>query len=172
MSTHETVADIIGIMRDFASRHWMHDEGQNVRMFADRLEAVWKREKATIEADALAVGGLLRPKGSAPAAPSAGNAQKMREAVVYISKYADCVAMRQHDTHTQFYIKQIRKWADAALAEPPRNCDVGTAEEQDERFSGYCAKFIGGTCTGCPLRKFQECGIGWAQMPYEEGGAE
>ena len=40
-----------------------------------------------------------------------GNGAKMREALVNISKYADCAAMRQHDATTQHYIEQIRKWA-------------------------------------------------------------
>lgn len=35
---YETVADVVDEMRRFADRHWMHDEGQNVRLFADRIE--------------------------------------------------------------------------------------------------------------------------------------
>lgn len=53
-----------------------------------------------------------------------GNAAKLREAVVNISRYADCAAMRPNDAQTQEYIEQIRKWANAALAAPPRNCDM------------------------------------------------
>ena len=52
-----------------------------------------------------------------------GNGAKMREALVNISKYADCAAMRQHDATTQHYIEQIRKWAEAALATPRKNCE-------------------------------------------------
>lgn len=60
-----------------------------------------------------------------------------------------------------------------ALSAPPRNCDVGTAKEQDERFRDFCPMFVGGgTCTGCELRDCgcAECGFAWAQMPYTEGG--
>ena len=52
-----------------------------------------------------------------------GNAAKLREAVGYILQYADSLACRDHDEHTRHYIDQIRKWAQAALAAPPRNCD-------------------------------------------------
>ncbi len=61
--------------------------------------------------------------------------------------------------------------ADATLAAPPRNCDVGTSKEIDARWNAYCAKRIKRencmsykNCKGCVWR--------WAQMPYEEGGAE
>ena len=70
----------------------------------DRLEAAHKRE-------------------------AVGDAAKLREAVEYISQYADCAAMRQHDAATQHYIEQIRKWAKAALDAPPRNCDRFDNEE-------------------------------------------
>ena len=68
----------------------------------------------------------------------------------------------------------------AALAKPPRQCDVGTAEEQVERFENFCLKHIGCAeetggrhCVGCPLEKAskhitQKCELYWAQMPYNE----
>ena len=71
---------------------------------------------------------------------------------------------------------KIRSEIKEALAEPIRNCDVGTAEEQDARHSKWCGHYgIDGdmevacahqdmSCTLCSLR--------WAQMPYEEGGAK
>lgn len=43
----ETIADILAEMRRFGDRHWMHDEGQSVRMFADRIEAAAERECST-----------------------------------------------------------------------------------------------------------------------------
>lgn len=112
---------------------------------------------------------------------SCGNGAKMCEALVNISKYADCAAMRQHDATTQHYIEQIRKWADAALAAPPRNCDVGDADDWEKRFGEECDK--GHTCSACPVRltktkmaieftKGAKCEFIWAQMPYEEGGAK
>jgi hypothetical protein len=68
----------------------------------------------------------------------------------------------------------------AALAEPIRNCDVGTAEEQNTRHNQFCyaqMKRNNHCCGPCPCYKFingeaQSCTLLWAQMPYEEGGAK
>ena len=74
-----------------------------------------------------------------------------------------------------------------ALATPPRNCDVGTAEEQSKRFIDFCDAHqkelsieddgtIHTMCESCPIQKLHEgvqhdetiiCGIDWAQLPYE-----
>ena len=67
----------------------------------------------------------------------------------------------------------------AALSTPPRNCDVGTAEEQAERFAKVCTANskdgVRGLCSeACPFgRDYQsECALAWAQMPYKERGAK
>ena len=70
---------------------------------------------------------------------------------------------------------EIRDIAKAALAEPVRNCDVGTAEEQEMRFDAFC-KGING-CRDCIIYirgQNSYCHSVWAQMPYveKEGGAE
>jgi hypothetical protein len=58
----------------------------------------------------------------------------------------------------------------AALAEPLRNCDVGTAEEQESRFIDFCH---GHGCKSCQLFKIPgECEFHWAHMPYEKEGEE
>ncbi len=65
-----------------------------------------------------------------------------------------------------------------ALSAPPRNCDVGTADEQARRFQLFCQNHRGfdtGCSTRCPFvntADINHCQSGWAQMPYEEGGAE
>lgn len=60
----------------------------------------------------------------------------------------------------------------AALSEPIRNCDVGTAEEQEKRFVALCNKQHD-DCFMCPVQnnmKSQcDCKFVWAQMPYEKG---
>lgn len=65
--------------------------------------------------------------------------------------------------------------ANSALSAPLRNCDVGTAEEQAERFKKFCCIYPL-NCAGCPLKNIgithNECAIFWAQMPYGEGGAK
>ena len=58
--------------------------------------------------------------------------------------------------------------AQATLAKPARNCDVGTAEEQRERFLKFCA--VQDCRRECRFRRkkdFYECVLSWAQMPHE-----
>ena len=52
-----------------------------------------------------------------------------------------------------------------ALSAPPRQCDIGTAEEQEERYKATGEVYHTSTLTNA---------LAWAQMPYEaeEGGAE
>lgn len=59
---------------------------------------------------------------------------------------------------------------EAALSEPVRNCEVGTAEEQYARFEAYCDNEV---CNrkncGCSCKALysDECALEWSQMPYE-----
>ena len=77
--------------------------------------------------------------------------------------------------------------AKAALAAPPRNCDVGTAaEEQTTRYRTFCSahKYLGSDlsymCKGfgkgrCPFfnsNTKSKCELAWAQMPYKEGDCD
>ena len=102
-----------------------------------------------------------------------GNAAKIRLAFASISDYAKSAACHTEDAHLLGYLNQIESWAEDALAEPPRNCDVGTAEEQIERFQWFC-----GTrpCDGCTLKnkvnETLDCAIHWSQLPYEEGDSK
>lgn len=76
-------------------------------------------------------------------------------------------------------ILEIDRIVEAALAKPPRQCDVGTAEDQNDRFNLYCdehGRYCDGSpkCNDCPLLKQMmtnggKCEFIWAQMPY---GAE
>ena len=65
--------------------------------------------------------------------------------------------------------------AKAALAAPPRNCDVGTAEEQYKRFMNMCNGKDVRQCAECSMRGFtpgcsrDRCFANWAQRPYDEG---
>lgn len=74
---------------------------------------------------------------------------------------------------------ESQKMLRAAIAEPIRNCDVGTPEEQSDRFADFCDSHSG--CSQCPVKSLwsfanghkPSCGVLWAQMPYtaQEGGA-
>ena len=116
----------------------------------------------------------------------------MREALTRVKKiaasYINC-----HDDEIDGVMTEIVAICDSALAAPPRNCDVGTAEEQVERFKEYCQsnmqyyRDMFGTHEGaggwdcredCPIGKMVDkndsfcdhCELLWAQMPYKEGG--
>jgi hypothetical protein len=67
---------------------------------------------------------------------------------------------------TERTLAVLRK-AKSALAEPLRNCDVGTAEEQELRFMDFCDAYNDVPCTKCPVCRSTCCKLAWAQMPYE-----
>ena len=63
----------------------------------------------------------------------------------------------------------------SALAAPPRNCDVGSPEEQSERMAKFCRmqyekSNVLPLCSGCRFNDIEglDCQFAWAQMPYEE----
>ena len=58
--------------------------------------------------------------------------------------------------------------AKEALEEPPRNCDVGTADEQMKRQHDTACN----TTVACPDSDWscRKCFAEWGQMPYREGG--
>ena len=70
-------------------------------------------------------------------------------------------------------VAELMRQIDAALAEPVKNCEVGTVDEQTERKYEFCQKQ--GSCSNCPFDRgpsITPCVLAWAQMPYEEGGAK
>ena len=76
--------------------------------------------------------------------------------------------------HWQY--SQLFDIADAALAEPLRNCDVGTPQEQAKRFKNYCKSKVckRNVCHSYGYEELfhHECFPIWAQMPYEKEGEE
>lgn len=68
--------------------------------------------------------------------------------------------------------EKIRSEIKEALAEPIRNCDVGTPKEQSLRFDEFCYNHRSQEkgCGDCPLLDGGPCcELAWAHMPYEEG---
>ena len=62
-----------------------------------------------------------------------------------------------------------------ALQGVPRNCDVGTDEEQSRRYEELCdSHTCGSMCslTGCPMYEYDCSPFAWGQMPYEEAKGE
>ena len=70
-------------------------------------------------------------------------------------------------------VKEAQDMAKAALSAPPRNCDVGTTEEQSRRYEKLCdSHTCGSSGSDCPLYDYDCSQIAWSQMPYEEGDDE
>jgi hypothetical protein len=121
--------------------------GQNHRQLAD-----WLKE--------------LRDLRSRPV----GNAAALREALkkIYLLAQAIC-DYKEEPTMVYRRADLIERTVNAALSAPPRNCDVGAAEEQFRRFVASIESL---NCDSEDIR----CAfyaLRWAQMPYaEEGGAK
>lgn len=171
-SENEAIADIVAMIRH-AAYVQTADTPQSVLRLADRIEAAWNRERAKIEADALAAGGIVE------AARHEGNAAARREALdgmlilaCGICENTLCPNKNGCEDGMTERCDFVNK-ANSALAAPPRNCDVGTAEEQRERFLKFCTSQ---NCeSGCKFRNEKDmfcCDFAWAQMPYAEGGAK
>lgn len=97
------------------------------------------------------------------------NAAAMLEALKTVKRYLDGYTVN---------VPEMRSQVDAALSAPPRNCDVGTAEEQQARHCAWCRKhgIDGDNKVNCahPDMSCDLCTLRWAQMPYveTEGGAK
>ena len=105
------------------------------------------------------------------------NAAAMREALeAAIPIMRACLFDYYNTTGVNKVVGEMK----AALSAPPRNCDVGTAEEQSDRFDKFC--YSHNKCFQCPvksiynshhrqkqLREIIRCEIIWSQMPYEKG---
>lgn len=95
---------------------------------------------------------------------------KLRESMAQVKELARTIySTSEKGSHHEDLADKIVEIANAALATPLRNCEVGTAEEQGERLFKFCTNtFKRGEC---PLSMdCDECVLAWAQMPYEEGG--
>ena len=156
----ETVADIVAAMRDESHAgdgSFLEWVGEKMRRYADRIEAAEKREREA-----------TREKSSA-----VGNAAAIREALLEASI---ALSDATHHHMTEDDAKECLAVVVAALSVPPRNCDVGTAEEQYKRFDKICS--ARGLLKDCPLFEKTSpccsplCFARWSQIPYEEGGAK
>ena len=111
-----------------------------------------------------------------------GNQMKIRAALDAVVAVGYPHNFQREAPHIRGYCYEITEAIEkcfAALSAPPRNCDVGTEEEQKYRFKAYCDKHFDlieqRGCEGCPARNYiagwgvPYCQLRWSQMPYEEG---
>ena len=181
----ETIVDIAREMRNW----WPHDplkypypeeaDNKDLCSFADRIEAAWKREKSQSwhqrEMEELV---LRHEKEVIELKKQSGNAAAMRDALKKIAAMdiPHNFQNERFDIADNCYdLTHAIKEARAVLSAPPRNCDVGKAEEQTERFKLFCNRR---ECVTCELNRRSPfrfgCFSAWAQMPYEakKGGVK
>lgn len=102
-------------------------------------------------------------------------AAKMREALLMIIGTVDHLQTRfDIPKLASEEILELKQIAESALSAPPRNCDVGTVAEQNERFDKYCYDHRSREicCGKCPIFGEPCCELAWSQMPYEEGDSK
>ena len=99
-----------------------------------------------------------------------GNAAAMREALIkvdaafrLISKSAWFIDANFSETKE---VMEAGNAITAALSAPPRNCDVGTANEQIKRHEKWC------NSDRCIYKNCGECFAEWSQMTYNEAEGE
>ena len=100
-----------------------------------------------------------------------GNSAKMRKALDSIYNKLETLDVEE-DSYADEVISSVKSDIVAALYAPPRNCDVGTVEEQAERFHAFCKSNKQPcdvySCDRCQLNSIEDCELAWAQMPYED----
>ena len=145
----ETIEDIITEARGVFDE--MRKHGYNVvsvNRMADIIDRIVSAEKREREAGAEAaqicgeigemVGREAACKQSVTNCNRLGNAAKMRETLINAYYAMFKFIKTPYDEYEEMSIALDA--ARAALDEPPRNCDVGTPEEQHRRFKKWCGK--------------------------------
>ena len=98
---------------------------------------------------------------------------KLREACANIAEYARSAQCHTEDAHVLGYLNQIEGWAKAALAAPPRNCDIYLTEEAVD-----AATVTVRDCEACSRLDMEApcvfCMVRWLLAPAteKEGGAK
>jgi hypothetical protein len=186
--TQETIADIIAEKRRLAEhirnnlstvpvRQWeQQSEIKALEDEADRLEAALRRERG----DAAKLRGALTKVKEWMEHRIASNCDKYtsldeaRNAFMAINEMPE----GNRDADMRRWLCDFYSWlfataTEAEIGRPRRNCDVGTAKEQENRFYRFCLGRP--SCKHCPLRDANvKCDFAWAQMPYveKEGGTK
>lgn len=132
-----------------------------VEAFLDQIEAGHRNmmEKATDELGE--IGWKLRHKiyELETQLKASGNAPKLRAAVEGIEMLLGAGGDLDR--------RELAKQCASALSTMPRNCDVGTPDDQVERFVAFCESHPKG-CIDCEFFGLPAgwCELQWAQKPY------
>ena len=100
-----------------------------------------------------------------------GNSAAMRKALESVRNW--CLNRLFNSSH-QVTVEGLLSVVNAALSAPPRNCDVGTEEEQRDRLEDFCSKYFrysaDNPCSGCQIHNGDSMPFVYRflQMPYED----
>jgi hypothetical protein len=156
MNENETIADIRkeaeGMFRSLCDKYHITYIGilpimQEFNHIFDRIEAAWKREAKAIATENAVLPAVCITK-------SVGNAAAMREACVNIVEYARSARCHTDDAHVLGFLDQIERWAQAALAKPPRNCDRFN-NEREMQFA-FLAELLSMGINGASLEEYSK----------------
>ena len=156
-ATNDTIDGLLAEFRGYAAgmpdSYHVTMSWADFRKMLDRFDAAHKRELSKNASKNRADFGQL------------GDAAKLREALSEILSYIESfhkyiIPGKREKTTALFAVADtIRNNARAALAAPPRNCDVGVPEERIQRWSKFCkarSKKLP------PIHGFE-----WEDYPYE-----
>lgn len=98
--------------------------------------------------------------------------KKMRDEVSYVANrmyfLVDKIDSDSLRSDFKDYIRKLNDLVDN-ISLVPRNCDIGTADEQIERYRKFCERYD--RCGYCPCKGdgicSAKCFARWAQMLYE-----
>ena len=95
------------------------------------------------------------------------NMKAMRESIMYAIERLENM-YKATDLDGLVHIINVLK---SSLSSPLRNCDVGTADEQNYRHGLWCSKHDvnGDMEADCANNACSQCILKWCQMPYEKG---
>jgi hypothetical protein len=92
---------------------------------------------------------------------------KIKEAFDKIGSISAFVAENCGNADTAKYMNDIISIVRESVSEPLKNCNVGTADEQYERFV-YCCSSRKIPCRKSYTQGCVECYAKWSQRPYEK----
>lgn len=67
--------------------------------------------------------------------------------------------------------QELKEVCDAALAAPPRQCEIGTPEEKYQRWVHFCEQRLH-SCHNCECKSPVGCTFKFGDMPYIKEGGE
>ena len=126
----ETISDIVAEMRRGTKLpgYWRScDLNKILAYHADLIEAAWRREKDEIEANALAVGGIVESARHSPC-----NAAAIRDALESVRNW--CIN-KLGGASFQVAVEGLLQIVDKAMTAPARNCD--RFADEDDAFAAW-----------------------------------